>query len=178
MNPQKEEQNLIAYCDADFAGDYCKEYSDDPSTAYSRTGYVITYGGCPIVWQSKMQTEIALSTTESEYMSLSACLRDVIVIQQLLEELTVKKFLGTKSEAIVKCTVFEDNKGCLEIATAPKMRPRTRHIAIKYHHFRSHVAKRTIRIKWVETSLQVADQFTKGLPREAFCRLRKMLMGW
>jgi hypothetical protein len=178
MNPQKEEQNLIAYCDADFAGDYCKEYSDDPSTAYSRTGYVITYGGCPIVWQSKMQTEIALSTTESEYMSLSACLRDVIVIQQLLEELTVKKFLGTKSEAIVKCTVFEDNKGCLEIATAPKMRPRTRHIAIKYHHFRSHVAKKTIHIKWVETSLQVADQFTKGLPRDAFCRLRKMLMGW
>jgi hypothetical protein len=49
MNPQKEEQDLIAYCDADFAGDYCKEYSDDPSTAYSRTGYVITYGGCPIM---------------------------------------------------------------------------------------------------------------------------------
>ncbi len=134
--------------------------------------------GCPILWVCKLQTEITLSTTESEYMSLSACLRDVIVIQQLLEELTVKKFLGTKSEAIVKCTVFEDNKGCLEIATAPKMRPRTRHIAIKYHHFCSHVAKKTIHIKWVETNLQVADQFTRGLPREAFCRLRKMLMGW
>jgi hypothetical protein len=70
-----------------------------------------------------MQTESALSTTESEYISLSACLRDVIVIQQLLEELTQKKFLGSKVDAVVKCTVFEDNKGCLEIATAPKMRP-------------------------------------------------------
>ncbi len=178
MNPEKEEHKLVAYCDADFAGDYCKEYSDDPTTAYSRSGYVITYGGCPIVWQSKMQTEIALSTTESEYLSLSACLRDVIVIQQLLEELTRKNFLGNKAEAVVKCTVFEDNKGCLEIATAPKMRPRTRHIAIKYHHFRRHIAMKTITIKWVETNNQVADQFTKGLPREAFCRLRKMLMGW
>ena len=125
-----------------------------------------------------MQTEIALSTTESEYLSISACLRDVIVIQQLLEELTHKNFLGNKAEAIVKCTVFEDNKGCLEIATAPKMHPRTRHITIKYHHFRSHVAKKTINIKWVETTKQVADQFTKGLPRDAFCTLRKMLMGW
>ncbi len=178
MNPEKQEQKLVAYCDADFAGDYCKEYSDDPATAYSRTGYVITYGGCPSVWQSKMQTEIALSTTESEYMALSACLRDVIVIQQLLEELARKKFLGSNSEAIVKCTVFEDNKGCLEIATAPKMRPRTRHIAIKYHHFRSHVASGTIVIKWVETGLQVADQFTKGLPRDTFSKLRFMLMGW
>jgi hypothetical protein len=109
---------------------------------------------------------------------LSACLRDVIVIQQLLEELARKKFLGSNSEAIVKCTVFEDNKGCLEIATAPKMRPRTRHIAIKYHHFRSHVASGTIVIKWVETGLQVADQFTKGLPRDTFSKLRFMLMGW
>jgi hypothetical protein len=178
MNPEKLDPKLIAYCDADFAGDYCKEYSDDPSTAYSRSGYVITYGGCPIVWQSKMQTEIALSTTESEYMALSACLRDVIVIQQLFKELTHKKFLGTKSEATIRCTVFEDNKGCLEIATAPKMRPRTRHIAIKYHHFRDHVTKKKIKIKWVETSLQIADQFTKGLPNASFCRLRKMLMGW
>ena len=125
-----------------------------------------------------MQTKIALSTTESKYMALSACLRDVIVIQQLFKELTHKKFLGTKSEATIRCTVFKDNKGCLEIATAPKMRPRTRHIAIKYHHFRDHVTKKKIKIKWVETSLQIADQFTKGLPNASFCRLRKMLMGW
>jgi hypothetical protein len=111
-------------------------------------------------------------------MSLSACLRDTIVIRQLLEELTHKKFLGAKSEAIVKCTNFENNKGCLEIATAPKMCPRTQHIAIRYHHFRSQVASETIVIKWVETGLQVADQFTKGLPRDTFCKLCLMLMGW
>jgi hypothetical protein len=127
MNPEILEHKLIAYCDANFAGIYCKEYSADPNTAYSCTGYVISYGGCPIVWQSKMQMEIALSTMESECMSLSGCLHDIIIIQQLLEEQTLKKFLGTKLEAIVQCTVFEDNKGCLEIATAPKMRPRTRH---------------------------------------------------
>jgi hypothetical protein len=74
--------------------------------------------------------------------------------------------------------VFEDNKGCLEIATAPKMHPRTRYIAIKYHHFRSHVTRKTIHIKWVETTKQVADQFTKARPRDAFYCLRKAFMGW
>jgi hypothetical protein len=66
MNPEKLKQKLVAYCNADFAGNYCKEYSDDPAKAYLRMGYVITYGGCPIMWQSKMRTEIALSTTESK----------------------------------------------------------------------------------------------------------------
>jgi hypothetical protein len=112
MNPEKLEHKLIPYCDADFVGHYCKEYSDDPITAYSHTGYVISYRGFPIVWHSKMQTEIARST---EYMGLSACLHDIIIIQQLLEELTLKKFLGTKSEAIVQCTVFKDNKEVVSI---------------------------------------------------------------
>jgi hypothetical protein len=65
-----------------------------------------------------------------------------------------------------KCTVFEDNKGCLEIATDPKIGPRTRHIAIKFHNFLSRVMKKTINIKWVETSLQVVDQVTNTNTRK------------
>jgi hypothetical protein len=60
-----------------------------------------------------MQTKIALSTTKSEYISLGAYLHDVIVIQQLLEKVTQKNFIGTKVEAIVKCMVFKDFKDCL-----------------------------------------------------------------
>ena len=35
--------------------------------------------------------------------------------------------------------VFEDNNGALEMANKPKFRPRTKHIGIKYHHFRDRV---------------------------------------
>eukprot|EP00957_Ditylum_brightwellii_P008323 630092-Ditylum_brightwellii.AAC.1 len=50
-----------------------------------------------------------------------------------------------------RCTVFEDNNGCIELAKCPRMRPRTKHIAIKYHHFRSKVKDGSIRIERIDT---------------------------
>ena len=51
----------------------------------------------------------------------------------------------------VKCKVFEDNNGAIELAKAPKIRPRTKHIALKYHRFREHIRKRLIEINPIET---------------------------
>ncbi len=53
---------------------------DDPNTARSRMGYTICYAGCPMMWASKMQTEIALSSTEAEYIALSQSMREVLPI--------------------------------------------------------------------------------------------------
>ena len=50
--------NLHCYADADFAGNYVKENGDDPASVKSRSGFIILYGGCPIAWQSKLQTEV------------------------------------------------------------------------------------------------------------------------
>jgi methyl coenzyme M reductase subunit D len=79
---------------------------------------------------------------------------------------------------VVKGTVFEDYNGALELATAPKIRPRTKHIAIKYHHFRNKVDSGKIQIKCVDTKNQIANIFTKALPRVDFERIRVMLLGW
>jgi hypothetical protein len=62
---------LDMYVDADFAGMWHKEYAELRENVLSRTGFVILFCGCPIMWCSKLQTEIALSTTESEYIALS-----------------------------------------------------------------------------------------------------------
>jgi hypothetical protein len=51
----------------------------------------------------------------------------------------------------VHCKVFEDNAGTIEIATVPKMRPRTKHLNIKYHHFREEVRKGTVSIYHTRT---------------------------
>ena len=66
---------LDCYVDADFAGLYSVEDSQDPVCVKSRTGYVILMGNCPLVWVSKLQTEIALSTLKSEYIALSLAMR-------------------------------------------------------------------------------------------------------
>ena len=69
--------------DVSFAGDWNITWSAELSSLMSRIGYVIIYAGCPIIWCSKLQTKIILSTTESEYIAFSYSLRDVIPLLRL-----------------------------------------------------------------------------------------------
>ena len=62
--------------------------------------------------------------------------------------------------------------------TGTKLSPRTKHIALKYHHFRSHVKSGRVYIHYIPTGEQLADLFTKPLPNESFFTLRYMLCGW
>ena len=69
------EQSFDMYVDADYIGNWDKETAaDNIDTGRSRINYVIFYAGCPIIWKSKLQTQIALLTTEAEFMALSAAL--------------------------------------------------------------------------------------------------------
>jgi hypothetical protein len=172
-----DSKGLECYVDADFSGNWTAVDSDDPENVLSRTGYIIYFAGCPIHWVSKLQTEIALSTTESEYIALSQSMRDVIPMMNLLDEF--REILFIKKEApSVKCTVFEDNTSCISVATAPSMTSRTKHIALKYHHFRSFVKSGAIKILPIGTAEQTADILTKPLSGDLFLHLRKKMMGW
>ena len=175
-NPKK---SFTVHVDANFVGNYNQNTSiHDLSTSKSRTGYVISYAGCPIVWNSKLQTQVALSTTEAEYIALSQALRETIPIINLVNELKRRKFNVYSTTPKVYCTAFEDNNGALELARVPKMRTRTKHINIVYHHFRQHVKDRIINVHPIDTLDQIADIFTKPLDRKAFIKFRKLLMGW
>jgi hypothetical protein len=109
---------------------------------YSRTGYVIQYAGCPVYWQSKLQTEIALSTAETEYMVLSQALWETLPTSNLMKKINVIFPLYLSSPKFI-IKMREDNHSCIAIANNPKFSPHTRHIAIKYHHFLKHVITRS-----------------------------------
>jgi Reverse transcriptase (RNA-dependent DNA polymerase)/GAG-pre-integrase domain len=167
------------YSDADFSGNWSSEYAEyEAATARSRSGYVVKYGGCPIIWASRLQTEIALSSTESEYVALSQGLREVLPLMELTKELTKAGFLFNPVVPQVICKAFEDNSGALEMARTHKMRPRTKHMNIKYHHFREAVAQGLVTIHSVSTTEQLADIFTKPLGVELFQKFRLGIMGW
>ena len=177
MTPNKE--GMDCWVDASHASEWSnKSSTDDPNTARSRMGYVITYAGCPMHWASKMQTEIALSSTEAEYIALSQAMREVIPIIWLLQEASDQGISFNNSKPKVHCTIFEDNAGAIEIAQVPKMRPRTKHLNIKYHHFREEVKKGTISIYHVGTKDQMADIFTKPLEEGLFVKFRQRMIGW
>ncbi len=166
------------YVDADFAGLWGTKSPDDPISVKSRTGYVITVAGCPILWVSKLQSLISLSTLESEYIALSHALRDLIPLRSLLAEVLSQFQSDIQVEYNVHSTVYEDNNGALQLAITQRMTPRTKHIGTCYHWFRDHVVKKTVRVKKIASAEQKADIFTKLLPAQSFITIRKLLCNW
>ena len=118
-----------------------------------------------------------MSTAEAEYIALSQSLREVIPLMTLLEELhRIFPLLITTPKFV--CKVHEDNQSCITMATTQKFTPRTKHIALKYHHFKSFVKSGRVVISYCRTTEQKADLLTKPLNDALFFKLRYMLSGW
>jgi hypothetical protein len=177
---QPNDDGLVCYSDVDFAGNWHPQTATgDANTARSRSGSLVKYANCPLLWGSRMQIEIALSSTETEYISLSQSLRDVLPLIRLIDEIHHNGFKYNNQKPVLHCTLFEYNNGALEMANTPKIRPRTKHINIKnHHHFKEAVQQGLISIKRIVTLQQQADIFTKPLQERVFIYLRKLIMGW
>ena len=123
---------MECWVDADFAGGWQEANTDDADNVMSRTGMVIMYANCPIFWRSSLQTEIALSTVEAEYIALSSALRQVLPLMTMMEEIN-EVFTLLISNPNFVCKVHEDNQSCIKMETWTKFSPSIKHIALKYH---------------------------------------------
>ncbi len=127
---------------------------------------------------------IALSTTEAEYMALTKAAREVIFLINLMDELRDNGVALITAQPKIQCKVFEDKAGAIDLAKLPKLRPRTKHMAIQYPHFRSWTVKGLngedpkMNLEYVPTTLQEADIMTKPLPTVQFQNLCLGLCGW
>ncbi|GJW68253.1 retrovirus-related pol polyprotein from transposon TNT 1-94 [Tanacetum coccineum] len=142
---------LIAYSDADHAG-----YKDDFK---STSGGLQFLGGKLVSWSSKKQDCTAMSTAEAEYVSLSACCAQVIWMRTQLCD------YGFKYNRIL---MYCDSKSAIAISCNPVQHSKTKHIDIRYHFIKEHVERGTVEIYFVGTEYQLADLFTKALPKERF----------
>lgn len=113
--------------------------------------------GGPISWYSKKQAIVALSTSEAEYVALSATTQEAVWLGGLLSDLQV-----TLSEPTV---LMEDNQGAIAIARNPTAHARTKHIDIRYHFVCEAMQKGTINLCYCPTKEMIADLLTKPLPR-------------
>ena len=134
-------KGLEMFVEADFSGNWDPSESWDRDTARSRHGYIIKYDGCPLLWKSQMQTEIALSSTESGYTGMSYGLREAIPIIEILKEMKEMQFPVLHGIPKIYCKIFEDNSGALEMATAFMYRPRTKHLYVKLNNFRDYLTR-------------------------------------
>ncbi len=172
--------DVDCYVDADFAGLWSYEDPNDPSCAKSRTGFVVCISNCPVIWQSKLQGLIALSTMEAEYNALSEAMKFVLPLRTLIR--TVSIGVGLPPETFVKfrTTIWEDNNGALILAGLEPGRttPRSKHYAVRIHWFRSHLKPNSIEVHKIDTKKQRADIFTKALRGDLFRAIRFQLCGW
>jgi len=117
---------------------------------------------------------------EAEYVALSMAMRDLLPFKRLVQAIFTGVGLQKNQQFNILCSVFEDNAGALSLATLelPRMTPRSKHYAVKYHCFRACLKPENIRVLKVESKRQLADIFTKGLPKSTFENIREQLMGW
>ena len=131
------------------------------------------------MWGSKVQSPVALSTTEAELIALSTALNEVIHLQNLLLELHGCNFPIPFTKPQVVCCTFEDNAACIEHAQLDhKIHPRTKHISVHLFHFRNHIEKGLITIEHVPSKYQLADLFTKPPPCNQYMHLCDQIIGW
>ena len=101
-----------------------------------------TFSNFPLLWVSKIQTEISPYTLHYEYVALSHSVRALLLLKSLIKEVIDNLVIDSEKLKIVsRSTIYEYNNGAIFVATSPRMTPTSNHIATKYHWFRQHVGK-------------------------------------
>ena len=132
----------------------------------STSGTCQFLGRSLVSWSSKKQNSVSLSTAEAEYIAAGSCYSQLLWMTQ-----TLKDYGMNVGHVPLLC----DNESAIKIAHNPVQHSRTKHIDVRHHFIRDHVAKGDIDLKHVRTDKQVADIFTKPLDEKTFCRLRSEL---
>ncbi len=149
---------LEGYCDADWASQEGR---------HSISGFSFHFGVGAILWSSKKQPIIALSTTEAEYISQTHVAKEAIWLQTFISEING----GT----VRTLTVMGDNQGAIALAKDNKFHSRTKHIDLRYHFVREAVEQGKISMKYLPSSDNITDIFTKPLAKQQLQRLVGLL---
>ena len=156
--PKGSSFNLVGYSDSNYAGDKV----DIKSTS----GKCQFLGRYLVSWSSKKQNSVSLSTVEAEYIAARSCCAQLLWMTQTLKDYGIH---------VRKVPLLCDNESAIKIAYNHVQHSRTKHIQVRHHFIRDHVAKGDIDLKHVRTDKQIADIFTKPLDEKVFCHLSSEL---
>ncbi|GJX01093.1 copia protein [Tanacetum coccineum] len=142
---------LTAYADADHAG--CQDTRQSTSRSAQLLGDKI------VSWSSKKQKSTAISSIEAEYIALSGCCVQILWIRSQLTDYDLK---------FNKISLYCDNKSAMALCCNNVQHLRSKHIDVRYHFIKEQVENRVVELYFVRTEYQLANIFTKALPRERF----------
>nr|GEV07303.1 copia protein [Tanacetum cinerariifolium] len=142
---------LTAYADTDHAGCQDTRRSTSGSAQFLRDKLV--------TWSSKKQRSTAISTTETEYISMFGCCAQILWMRSQLIDY---------SFTFNKIPLYCDHRSAIALCCNNVQHSWSKHIDIRHHFIREQVKKGMVDLLFVTTDYQLADIFTKALPRERF----------
>ena len=152
----REKLVLEGYTDADMAGDL--------DGRKSTSGYLFTFAGGAVSWQSKLQKCVALSTTEAEYIAVTEAGKELVWIKTFFKELGMQQ-----DEYVVYC----DSQSAIDLSKNATYHSRTKHIEVRYHWIRDATEEKRFKLKKIHTDKNAADMMTKVIPKQKmeFCSM-------
>jgi len=138
---------LTVYTDSDWAG--------DKDTRRSVSGFIIYLMEVPIMWRSRQQRSVTLSSSEAEYVSLSEAAKEIKFVYQIMVSMGL--------QVRTPITVRVDNVGAIFMTENISTSQRTRHVDIRYAYVREFVADNFLKIIFVKTVDNLSDGFTKNV---------------
>lgn len=139
--------SIKGYCDADYAGDLDKRKST--------SGYVFTRSGGAISWSSKLQSTVAQSTCEAEFIAAAHAAKEALWLRDLQAEFRRR---------VDPVMMFGDNQGALKLIHHPHAHQRTKHIDVAHRFVQDRVERGELQVEYISTHDMVADCMTKGVP--------------
>ncbi|GJU80374.1 retrovirus-related pol polyprotein from transposon TNT 1-94 [Tanacetum coccineum] len=143
--------SLTAYADADHAE--CQD------TRRSTPGSAQFLGDKLVSWSSKKQKSTAISSTEAEYIAFFGCCAQILWIHSQLTDYGFQ---------FNKIPLYCYNKSAITLCCNNVQHSRAKHIDVRYHFIKEQVENGIVELYFVRTEYQLADIFTKPLPRERF----------
>ncbi|KAE8729671.1 hypothetical protein F3Y22_tig00003435pilonHSYRG00075 [Hibiscus syriacus] len=154
-----QEFNFHEFSDSDWGGSL-----DDMK---STSGYCFMVGSGMFSWSSKKQDIVAQSTAEAEFIAATAVVNQALWLRNILNDLCLEQRRSTE--------VFVDNQAAIAISNNPVFHRKTKHFNIKLYFLREVQKNGEVSLLYCSTNDQLADIFTKALPRSRFESLRKAL---
>jgi len=147
----RNREGLVGYVDSDHAADLDKRRS--------LTGYVFIVGGCAVSWRACLQSTVALSTTEAEFIAVCDACKEAVWLKGLYAEF---------SRDTSCINLFCDSQSAIHLTKDQMFHERTKHIDVKYHYVREVVAEGRLKVCKISTHDNPADMMTKPVPVAKF----------
>ena len=153
------DNTFITYCDADHGG--------NKDNGKSTSGYMVRLGSGVVCWSSKLQSIVALSTTEAEYVAAVAAGKEICWMKNLLKEIGYPSLTPSK--------LYIDNQSAIQVAKNPEHHGRMKHLDLCYYWLRDKVDEKEIQPIYLQSEDMPADLLTKALPKPQVIKLREMM---